>query len=73
MNNSPPRMVNYFAVVNDLPKEFGDVELISVHCRRSDAEAILDRYKGIARDSYSHQYVKIVRRKLNLDAKDNQS
>lgn len=56
-------MLTHF-IVNDLPKEFGETNVISGHQNLDDAKFFLDILKGHgSQDSYLHQYYRIFSRR----------
>ncbi len=53
--------MQYF-IVDYVPPEMGEPYVIAVLSNKKDADLLMDVYKGVNRDSYSHQYVKLVPR-----------
>ncbi len=52
-------MLTHF-IIDDLPKEFGEVTVVSGHRDLRDAKFLLDLFRGHdSGDSYSHQYFRI--------------
>jgi hypothetical protein len=55
-------MLTHF-IVNDLPGEFGEINVISGHSNKKDAEFFIDILKGHGcQDSYQHQYYRVFSR-----------
>ena len=54
--------MQYF-IVDALPPDFGTPYVIAVCANKKDADLLMDFYKGVNRDSYSHQYVKLLSRR----------
>ncbi len=50
-----------WAIIDNLPEEFGDREFISIHRNKDDAKLFMSHFKGLNGDSYSCQYYKIIR------------
>jgi hypothetical protein len=51
-----------YILFDDCPSEWGNKYIIGVYAKPKDANKELIRLK--LRDSYTHQYVKVIRRKL---------
>ncbi len=49
-----------YLIVDDLPEEFGDIQVVSAHRNRKEAEQFIKYFKGANMDSYSCQYYYIV-------------
>jgi hypothetical protein len=54
-----------YLVVDQLPAEFGEWRIISAHTTLRGANGKMRELKGHNLDSYSMQYVRIIRRELS--------
>jgi len=51
-------MLKVYVIINDCPRDFGDIEMLRIYINRKDARKYVKTQKGAA--PYENQYLKIV-------------